>query len=293
MDVITGIVEKVNADELKCNILTDDGRRLVDVIILRPSGSNNGTGIFSVPRIGDTHIVFWDPRYNQAYLGPPVTNDVIKKELEEQKFEAGDILIYQNDGTYIKVYRNRVLILGTTLAETAYIDDQLTNRCVNYYLFTGGGIIKWIVDDENDKANFEATFSRAFGTDPEATVEIGDKANFLKIKIEKCEISIDKDSNIVIKNPNYEYNIDKMGNLAVKALKIKESSQTSIDIEAQANLTIKSNAIINVNANASVTIKAPLIILGNGGGAVVTNLTHPVCYITGLPIIGLPNIQAG
>lgn len=54
-------------------------------------------------------------------------------------------------------------------------------------------------------------------------------------------------------------------------------------------------ATIDITSTAVINVKAPIVNLGPGvlPGMVVTNVTHPVDYITGLPIIGTPTVNAG
>jgi uncharacterized protein involved in type VI secretion and phage assembly len=52
---------------------------------------------------------------------------------------------------------------------------------------------------------------------------------------------------------------------------------------------------LNIQAGGPATIKAPLVNVGPGvlPGAVVTVLTHPIDYITGIPIVGNPTVLVG
>jgi len=65
-------------------------------------------------------------------------------------------------------------------------------------------------------------------------------------------------------------------------------------IEAIGNFVFKGQALKAKFAAAS-EIVAPTLDLGPGvaAGNVVTTLTHPVCYITGIPILGTPTVRAG
>lgn len=285
IDVLTGQILNVDERKLVCEVMTDDGRRLFPVQILKAMGINKNVGAIAIPNVGDHYLIFLDQRYDKAYLGPPLSNEEIKENLEEFKLLPGDLLIY-NNGAYIKVYRGRVLVLGTTVAERIFCEDSISDKCVSYYLHTGGGMIKWVCDDETDKTDFIASFATSFAGKEEVRFEIGDKANVFKAKIANLEIEVSKDSNVVIKNNQYECKIDNLGNLSINALKIEEKSETIANIKA--------NATIEINANGSIMVKAPSVLIGlSPVGAVVTNMTHPVCYVTGLPIIGLPNVLAG
>ncbi len=55
------------------------------------------------------------------------------------------------------------------------------------------------------------------------------------------------------------------------------------------------NSILNMTAGGPATIQAPIVNIGPGvlPGAVLTMLTHPIDYITGIPIIGNPTVLAG
>ena len=51
---------------------------------------------------------------------------------------------------------------------------------------------------------------------------------------------------------------------------------------------------IDITSNIKVNVNAPLVDLGSSPvkGGIVTNLTHPVDYVTGLPILGSLTIKA-
>ena len=75
------------------------------------------------------------------------------------------------------------------------------------------------------------------------------------------------------------------GKLFLKALNNITTEATSYIIQGFAGAPAVSYDIKGLAVNVSAT--------GTAGFPVVTTGTHPIDYITGLPIIGLPNFTAG
>jgi hypothetical protein len=116
---------------------------------------------------------------------------------------------------------------------------------------------------------------------------------------EQDYIEIDGDSStITIKAGTWTVNVDSgatlsiTGDLNVKCANLNATVQNKATIEsAQLEATVKGTAKITANGTAS--IDAQIIQLNGSGGMVVTTLTHPTDYITGLPIVGEPTVTAG
>lgn len=91
--------------------------------------------------------------------------------------------------------------------------------------------------------------------------------------------------------------VDKTG----KKIVITDGSGESITIDKNAkkitveakdlNLELKGNLKANVKGN--VDVKAKTINLNGSSGKVVTTLTHPVDFVTGIPIKGVGKVKAG
>ncbi len=116
---------------------------------------------------------------------------------------------------------------------------------------------------------------------------------------EQDYIEIDGDSNTVtIKAGTWTVNVSSgatltvNGDVALKCANLNATVQNKATIDAgQLEATVKANAKISVSGTASVD--AQIIQLNGSGGMVVTTLTHPTDYITGLPIVGEPTVTAG
>lgn len=85
--------------------------------------------------------------------------------------------------------------------------------------------------------------------------------------------------------------LNKSGDVELKsagALKLKVAGEVHLEGDAAAEIKVSGDATVSAS---SVTIKAGTIDLGEGGGGVVTMMTHK-CYFTGAPLVGSVSVKA-
>jgi len=90
---------------------------------------------------------------------------------------------------------------------------------------------------------------------------------------------------------DYEQTI--LGKSTVDVSGASDHTAANVTLEGSTTVDVKGTNTV-VEGTATLELKAPLLQLGGAPfGNVVTTLTHPVDYITGIPIIGVPTVQAG
>lgn len=92
------------------------------------------------------------------------------------------------------------------------------------------------------------------------------------------------------------------GKMSLTAAQAKALILGRCQAEIAGDLTVKSNlmviqaaAALNISSVASILMTAPTMILGPNiaPGPVVTTITHPFDYLTGIPILGVPSVLIG
>lgn len=88
--------------------------------------------------------------------------------------------------------------------------------------------------------------------------------------------------------------------LTINANKWNVVVQGDATIQAQGNVSVSGNDVdvtaqgdVNVTASGNVTVDAESVTLAGEDGQVVTTATHPVDYVTGIPIMGSTKVKAG
>jgi hypothetical protein len=112
------------------------------------------------------------------------------------------------------------------------------------------------------------------------------------------EIRVEKDQIIVTDNAQNSITVDKKNKKIIitdgsgEAITIDKSAGT-ITIQTKKDLNLNVNGNLNATVKKTAKIKAKNITLNGSKGKVVTTGTHPVDYVTGIPIKGVKNVKAG
>lgn len=111
---------------------------------------------------------------------------------------------------------------------------------------------------------------------------------------------IDENEDIILTAGETTLTLKKDGDLLINSkANAKITVEGDANLECQGNITIKSDKNINITAQSDTTIECANckvkasgnIDLGEGGGGVVTNMTHK-CFITGAPPIGSTTVKS-
>ncbi len=113
-------------------------------------------------------------------------------------------------------------------------------------------------------------------------------------------VKIDGEQSIILSAGETTVTLKKDGDVAVNAkanATIKVEGDTTL--ESKGNVTVKGDSNIQVTAKSDATVEcvnckikaSGNIDLGEGGGGVVTNMTHK-CFLTGAPPVGSTTVKA-
>jgi hypothetical protein len=113
-------------------------------------------------------------------------------------------------------------------------------------------------------------------------------------------ITIDKASKqITINCGDWNVKVEKACNIIVGGAANIQAQSVTVKASADAQVTAGGKVSVNAGGDAQVTASGNATINGkevdlNGKtGMVVTNMTYPFCYVSGIPIIGVPTVKAG
>ena len=95
-------------------------------------------------------------------------------------------------------------------------------------------------------------------------------------------------SGVEIITPGGTIICDDIGNIYLRS----KSSKATVQINAQGVAVTTPGGEITLTNSGEVSLGAPMNSGGAGCGKVVTTLTHPFCYVTGLPIKGSDQVSA-
>lgn len=111
-------------------------------------------------------------------------------------------------------------------------------------------------------------------------IEFDGTSNSITIKAGTWTVNVLKSANITI-----------TGDVTIQCNNANVQATGTVDIKAQ---TVNATALtdINLKSASAVNIDAPSIVLNKGLGQVLTTISQPTCYITGLPFIGSTTVKA-
>jgi len=112
-------------------------------------------------------------------------------------------------------------------------------------------------------------------------------------------ITLDRVAKVLTIESN-ELSVIVKGNASVQVTGNVKLSAAQVDADVKGDCTVKAAKLkadisgsAEISAGSKATVKAPLVDIGKGLAPVVTTLTHPVDYVTGIPIQGVPTVKAG
>jgi hypothetical protein len=110
-------------------------------------------------------------------------------------------------------------------------------------------------------------------------IEFDGASGKITIKAGTWEVSVLKGANITV-----------IGDINVKCNNANIQATGTVDVKAQ---TINATALnsINLKSASSINIDSASIVLNKGAGQVLTTVSQPTCYVTGLPFMGSTTIK--
>ena len=175
-------------------------------------------------------------------------------------------------------------ILGTKVEN--YINDKLTNY--------GGSFSEILIGTRKSVIGGLGSSGTVFGVD--TTIATGGSSLTATLgSVKETLLKGDRTTSVLVGN------IEETIGIGDKTIKIT-TGNFDVNITA-GKVTITNNlgtieismaGTIDITSNIKVNVNAPLVDLGSSPvkGGIVTNLTHPVDYVTGLPILGSLTIKA-
>lgn len=252
-------------------------------------GQNKRSGLFYVPPVGTIVIVAFEKGHEAfpiviggwfareeaplaALGGAQGLTDTAGalKGLDINVSTAGGGTISEPDNPYATEYPKNT-VFRTTTGHLVEFDDTTDAERIN------------IAHKSGTWAEFHPDGSLVFGVQGKRyTVVAGDDAEHVK---GNQDVVIDgegtnKVGSNLTEDVGGDYTQDVLG-------------KSTVEVQARSTHTAAS---ITIESNSTFDLKAPgLMKLGPGltPGDIVTTVTHPVDYITGIPILGVPTVQAG
>ena len=126
----------------------------------------------------------------------------------------------------------------------------------------------------------------------EKEVIILDASQNQKIVIDKTnkKISVDAGDFDVTLTGNATINVT--GNVTLSCDKASVTAKGNIDAKCK-DLSVNASGAANVKASKDVKIDGKSVLMNKGTGEVLTTLTQPTCYVTGIPFQGSKTVKAG
>jgi hypothetical protein len=251
-------------------------------------GQNNKSGLMYVPPVGTYVIVAFEKGHDEfpILLGGWFARDEIPlaarggdqgktdtagalKGQDANVTTAGGGSIEEPDNPYAAEYPENI-VLRTTSGHLVELDNTKDGERINIAHKSG----TWV--------EFHPDGTLVFGIQGKKyTVVEGDDGEHVK---GNQDVVVDGDGTY---RSGGDYTQEVTGAYTQDLL-------TSSTVEVSGNSTYKA-ANVTVEAQTTMELKATLLDLGPGParGDVVTTLTHPIDYITGIPILGTPFVKAG
>ena len=158
--------------------------------------------------------------------------------------------------------------------ETATTADSVWS--VSYRATPGGVATASIVMDKNNiKIGDNAADSQ------QDYIELDNDSHTITINAGTWAVKVSNDANITIQ-----------GDCNITCNNLNATVQGDATVSA-ASLEADIQGDVDITAAGAASITASVVQLNGPGGGVVTTLTHPVDYITGLPILGSLTVTAG
>jgi hypothetical protein len=112
-------------------------------------------------------------------------------------------------------------------------------------------------------------------------IEFDGASGKITIKAGTWEVSVLQSANITV-----------IGDVSIKCKNANVVSTGTVDVKAQ---TVNVTALkeINLKSASAVNIDSASISMNKGLGQVITTLSQPTCYVTGLPFMGSTTVKAG
>lgn len=204
---------------------------------------------------------------------------------------------------------------GNVYDDAGEVEKQsVTNKnlraLMEYYNKAGDGHTRMEIDEEGN-----VTFSTPKSAEDGVKIKIPAGAFGMDVKKEtivtsegKIEVTTQstatyqsKKDTKVLTDANYNMEAKKKAYMKASQSLSTESGTdtrfkagTSLKMESGTAMEVKAGATLDIKANGPATFYAPKIDIGQaGGGAVVTTMTHPVDFVTGLPILGVLTVRCG
>jgi len=251
-------------------------------------GQNKRSGFFTVPPIGTAVIVVFEkgdvsfPFVLGGWYGREEIPLAAMGGNEGKTDTAGDLkgqdtgvstagggTISEPDNPYAAEYPNNQ-VFRTPAGHLVEFDDTSGAERINIAHTSG----TWV--------EFHPDGSLVFGVQGKRyTVVVGDDGEHVQ---GNQDVVVDGDSTHKTSNLDEEVNGDYTQDVLGKS---------TVEVQARSTHTAAS---VLIESNSTLDLKASgLLKLGPGlaPGNIVTTVTHPVDYITGIPIQGVPTVQAG
>ncbi|RLC08540.1 MAG: hypothetical protein DRI57_23790 [Deltaproteobacteria bacterium] len=116
-------------------------------------------------------------------------------------------------------------------------------------------------------------------------IEIDIPNNTIKIKAGEWTIDVDRGVTLNISD----------GDININCINAKVSAKEKVDIKSSSgNVTVDAGKDVTVKAKGKATVEANTVAIGPKGvaGGIITTLTQPVCYVTGIPFQGSKTVTA-
>lgn len=257
--------------------IPNDALPWADVLI---HGQNSKSGTFYVPPL-DTYVIVafekghenfpiilggWFAREEAptAAMGGDQTGETANdlKGLDKGVSTAGGGTIDEPDNPYAATYPENT-VLRTTSGHLIELDNTAGGERINIAHKSG----TWV--------EFHPDGTLVFGVQGKRyTVVEGDDGEHIK---GNQDVVVD---GTATNSVGGDYTEEILGRSLVEVSARSEHKAAAITIESMSTLDLTAPGITTIGP-------------GTAPGNVVTTLTHPIDYITGIPIIGVPTVQAG
>lgn len=320
--ICIGNITSVDSKRRRCVVKTvglkgvNDDLDLKDVHILQQASHKEGDEETFIPRIGslaivafinsEPYIIGYFQQLAQENDQAPSDKDQLLPGDKIVKTKAGNKMILRSGGT--------IELESTKLCRQYFIPtSNLINLvCQNYELETDGGAMTWLVDDDTSKTQLRFlvwdtadvggnTVDIQTGANEDGSVlsiDVGPTSADNTVAEKKFHMDVKPDgTTTVVVNNKCTLSIDPSGNVTLQTEgKLDASVKGNVSVNTDGNTsfttkgstTLKSTGSLTVETSATMTLKAP----GNPvPGALVTDNAMNVDPITGVPLVGHPQIQ--